>query len=123
MERFNQPEDKFKESMISIVLESWRFLKQAERLASKVTLSEKRRFESSYNWYIKRLESSLNNVGITIINVEGSKYNVGLAVTPLNLLEFQPEDTLYVEQMLEPILMENGTILHTGIVIVGRASL
>ncbi len=122
MERFNQPEDKFKESMISIVLESWRFLKQAERLASKVTLSEKRRFESSYNWYIKRLESSLNNVGITIINVEGSKYNVGLAVTPLNLLEFQPEDTLYVEQMLEPILMENGTILHTGIVIVGRAS-
>ena len=122
MERFNQPEDKFKESMISIVLESWRFLKQAERLASKVTLSEKRRFESSYNWYIKRLESSLNNVGIAIINVEGSKYNVGLAVTPLNLLEFQPEDTLYVEQMLEPILMENGTILHTGIVIVGRAS-
>ena len=122
MERFNQPEDKFKESMISIVLESWRFLKQAERLASKVTLSEKRRFESSYIWYIKRLESSLNNVGITIINVEGSKYNVGLAVTPLNLLEFQPEDTLYVEQMLEPILMENGTILHTGIVIVGRAS-
>jgi len=43
-----------------------------------------------------------------------------MAVTPLNIDEFDTEDTLYVKQMVEPIIMQGDTVYKTGTIILGR---
>lgn len=39
-----------------------------------------------------------------------------MAVTPLNIEEFEPDDVLVVEQMLEPIIMGEQGLIKTGTV-------
>lgn len=51
-----------------------------------------------------------------IVNVEGHVFDPGMAATPLNLEEFKPDDTLIVDQMLEPIIMGPDGVVRTGTV-------
>ena len=39
-----------------------------------------------------------------------------MAATPLNIEEFEPEDALIVDQMLEPIIMGPNGVIRTGTV-------
>jgi len=43
-----------------------------------------------------------------------------MAATPLNIEEFKPEDTLIVDQMLEPIVMGANGVIRTGTVMLKR---
>ena len=55
--------------------------------------------------------------GLKLVNVEGHPYDVGMAASALNLGDFGPDDVLFVEQMLEPIIMgptglrKQGTVM------------
>ena len=40
--------------------------------------------------------------------------------TPLNIEDFEPEDHLVVDQMLEPIIMEGTVLAKTGTVTLRR---
>ena len=55
-----------------------------------------------------------------IVDVEGQPYDVGMALSPLNIDDFEPEDLLYVEQMIEPIIMDETNVLKTGTAMLGR---
>ena len=55
-----------------------------------------------------------------IQNAEGQLYDPGMAITPLNIDEFDPDDPLYVEQMIEPIIMQGDTVCKIGTAILGR---
>ena len=57
---------------------------------------------------------------LKVINLEGQKYDIGMAVAPLNIDQFNENEVLVVEQMIEPIIMFGNSILKTGTVILGR---
>ena len=44
-----------------------------------------------------------------------------MAVTPLNIADFGPDDMLVVEQMMEPILMGPEGIVKSGTVLLKQA--
>ena len=58
--------------------------------------------------------------GLKIVNVDGQLYDPGMAVTPLNIEDFETDDILYVEQTMEPIIMQENAVVKTGTVILGR---
>ena len=45
-----------------------------------------------------------------------------MAVTPLNIEDFEPNTPLIVDQMMEPIIMGSDGIIKTGTVILKKAN-
>ena len=109
-----------KEVIINLAIESWRFAKVFERGITQLNATRAKRHTSQLQWFLKKTEESLEDIGLRIVNVEGQPYDPGMAVTPLNIEDFEPDDHLVVDQMLEPIIMGGGSLAQTGTVTLRR---
>ena len=116
----NSRENELKKAVIEMAVEAWRFRRVFEKAMSKLDAGESSRYIGQFNWFIKKVDEALKTAGMKIINVEGLPYDVGMALTPLNIDDFEPDDPLYVEQLIEPIIMDSESVLKTGTAILGR---
>ena len=109
-----------KEAIISLAIEAWRFAKVFERGITQLNAARAKRHTSQLQLFVKKTEESLEDVGLRIVNVEGQPYDPGMAATPLNIEDFESDDHLVVDQMLEPIIMDGGSLAQTGTVTLRR---
>jgi len=107
-------------SLIDMAVESWRFGRVFERVMMKLDAREQTRYQGQLRWFMKQIEESLTEAGLRIVNVEGHPFDPGVAATPLNIEEFEADDTLVVDQMLEPIIMGDDGVIRTGTVILRK---
>ena len=112
--------DRHKEAVINLAIESWRFAKVFERGIAQLSAARVKRHTSQLRLFLKKTEESLEEVGLRVVNVEGYPYDPGMAATPLNIEDFEPEDHLVVDKMLEPIIMEGTVLAKTGTVTLRR---
>lgn len=110
-------------SLIAIAVEGWRFAKVIARALNKMDAGEGARYISQHRYYLRRLEESLEQVGMRFVDVEGSEYDPGVAATALNIADFQPNDRLLVDQMVEPIIMGSNGLVRAGTVVLRKATL
>lgn len=103
-------------SLLEIAVESWRFSRVVDRLITKLDAGEQTRYRSQFRWFLKRLEQSLEAANLRIVNLEGQPFDPGLAATPVNIDEFDSNDKLAVDQMLEPTIMGPEGVIRTGTV-------
>ena len=103
-------------ALLTLAVESWRYGRDGKRLLTKLDESEQRRHQKQLRWFQKKIEDSLSEVRMRIVNIEGQAFDPGMAATPLNIEDFGSDDTLVVEQMLEPIVMGPGGVIRTGTV-------
>ena len=103
-------------SLLDVVVESWRFSRLFDRLLTKLDAGEQGRYRGQFRWFQRKLEESLADAEMRIVNVEGQPFDPGVAATPLNIEEFEPDDSLIVDQMLEPIIMGPDGVLRAGTV-------
>lgn len=107
--------------LVEIAVESWRFAKLFQRLLAKLDAGEGSRYVSQYRYYLKRLEESLGQAGLRLVDVEGTPFDAGIAATALNAGDFGPEDVLTVDQMVEPIIMGPEGLVRAGTVMLRKA--
>ena len=112
--------EEHKEAIINMAIESWRFARVFERVLTKLDAGEHKRYTSQLQWFRKKIEESLEQVGLRIVNVEGHPFDPGIAATPLNIEDFEPDDPLAVDRMLEPIIMGEEGLVKTGTVTLRR---
>lgn len=110
-----------RDSVLTMAVEAWRFGRVFERLLGRLDASETKRYRNQFNWFMKKVDESLTQTGLRIVNVEGQAFDPGLAATPLNIEEFEASDVLVVDQMLEPIIMGEEGIVRTGTVTLRKA--
>jgi hypothetical protein len=110
----------FEGPLIDVVIESWRFSRTFGRVLSKLDAGEAARYQSQLRFYLKRLDEALANAGLRIVNLEGQPYDTGMAATALNIADFAPEDVLFVEQMVEPVIMGEDGLRRTGTIMLKR---
>ena len=103
-------------SLLDIAVESWRFGRLFDRLLLGLDAREQGRYRGQFRWFRRKLEESLTDAGMRMVNIEGHRFDPGMAVTPLNIAEFSSEDHLVVDQMLEPIIMGPDGVVRTGTV-------
>ena len=125
MDTENDTEDPAKKDtlqnvVIAMAIESWRFARLFDRMASKVDAGEQNRYRGQYRWFIKKIEEALEETGLKLVNIEGHPFDPGLAATPLNIEEFDTDDSLFVDQMLEPIIMGGDGVVKTGTVLLRK---
>ncbi|KJS30240.1 MAG: hypothetical protein VR64_16060 [Desulfatitalea sp. BRH_c12] len=111
------------DAVISMAVESWRFGRVFDRLLTKLDAGENNRYKSQFRWFIKKVEEALEKAELRIVNVEGDPFDPGMAVTPLNIEEFDAKDALIVDQMLEPIIMGKEGLVKTGTVTLRKVGL
>ena len=108
------------EILLDVVVESWRFGRLFKGMLAKMDAGDQGKYKSQFRWYQKRLEDSLTEIGMQIVNVEGHVFDPGMAARPLNIDEFKPDDTLVVDQMLEPIVVGPDGIVRAGTITLMR---
>lgn len=123
MENQTDLNDSAIKSLINIAVESWRFSRLFSRLLTKLDAGETPRYTNQFRFYLKQLEENLEAAGLKMVNLEGLSFNPGMAATPLNIEDFEPEDSLIVEQMVEPVIMGSEGVVRTGTVMLRKADL
>ncbi len=108
-------------SLLDVAVESWRFTRLLDRLLLKLDAGEQSRYRGHFRWFHRKLGDSLRDAGMRIVNVEGHDFDPGVAATPLNIEEFDSDDALIVDQMLEPIIMGPDGVIRMGTVTLRRA--
>ena len=110
-------------SVINMAVESWRIGRVFDRMAMKLDAGEQARYKSQFRWFIKKVEEALEDAELRIVNVEGHPFDHGMAATPLNIEEFDANDALMVDQMIEPIIMGKEGLVKTGTVTLRKVEL
>ena len=110
------------QALLSLAVEGWKFSRSYLRLISQLDAGEMKRFNSQLRYFQKQLESNLNDVGYKLVNLEGQPFDPGMAATAINASDFSQEDKLIVDQMLEPVIMNNEGIIKMGTVILKQVS-
>ena len=112
--------DRIKNSVIEIAVEHYRFKNTFMKAISKLDFEEQSKYMSQFAWFSKKVTKAVEEAGLRIVSLEGQAYDPGMAVTPLNIDDFEVEDELKIVQMIEPIIMQEDTVLKTGTVLLGR---
>ena len=110
------------DALQEMAVESWRFVRLVEKLLTQLDAGERGRYQNQVRFFLRKLESNLESVGLRVVNVEGSPFDPGMAATPLNIEDFSDGDHLVVDQMIEPIIMGQDGLLHTGTVILRKVT-
>jgi hypothetical protein len=109
-------------SLIDIAIESWRFARLFSRLMSRLDAGESARYVNQLRYFQRKVEQSLDSVGLRLVNVEGEIFDPGMAASALNIGDFGPHDTLQVDQMVEPIIMGPSGLRKQGTVMLRRVA-
>ena len=110
--------EKLNQCIIAMAIESWRFSKVFLKIIEKIDVGERSRFISQQRYFLKKIEDSLSGSGYKLSNLEGQKFDPGIAAKAVNLDDFSPDEKLIVEQMIEPVILKlNGDIVKMGTII------
>jgi len=112
--------EQLERSMIDIAVESWRFSRLFARVVNKLDAGEASRYVNQLRYFQKKLEESLDATGLKLVNVEGQPFDPGMAASALNVGDFEPDDTLLVDQMVEPIIMGPSGLKKQGTVMLRK---
>jgi hypothetical protein len=107
-------------SLIDVAVDSWRFSRVFAKIVSKLDAGESNRYAGQLRYFLKKIEGHLDANGLKLVDIEGQPYDEGMAVSALNLGDFGPDDTLVVDQMLEPIIMGPDGMRKEGTVMVRK---
>jgi hypothetical protein len=114
-------QEEIERAVVDLAVESWRFQKLFSRALAKLDAGESLRFANQHRYFIDRIERCLASAGFKLVNVEGHAYDPGAAVTPLNIGDFDPDDELVIDQMIEPVVMSKSGLLRAGTVMLRKA--
>ena len=112
--------NKAADALLDLAVEGWRLARLFSRVLTKLDAGEGARYANQVRYFIKRVEESLEAAGLRLVNLEGQPYDTGLPATALNIEDFAPEDRLYVDQMLEPVIMGEQGIVKTGTIMLRK---
>ena len=121
-EQITAQEEALRNAIVTMAVESWRFGRVFDRLITKIDAGERERHENQLRWFFKKLEETLGLVEMKLVNIEGDRFDSGTAATPLNIEDFDAQDELMVEQMLEPIIMRKDSLIKMGTVMLRKVT-
>lgn len=106
--------------LVDMAVEGWRFSRLFARVVNKLDAGEAGRYVNQLRYFLKRVEENLDAAGFKLVNVEGQLFDPGMAASALNIADFDPDDSLLVDQMLEPIIMGSSGLKKQGTVMLRK---
>ena len=111
-----------RKALIDVSIEGWRFARIFGRLISKLDAGEAPRYANQARYFLKKIDDGLEGFGLRIVSLEGQPYDTGMAVSALNIADFGPDDVLFVEQMVEPVVMGPDGLVRGGTAMLAKVN-
>ncbi len=114
-----EPWHRAEESLIETTLEAFRLHRTFKQVLEKLEVKEAQRYSGRAEYVLSRIKRNLEDAGMSLHSVEeGERYDPGMAVTVLNIEEFDLDaDRLVIDQMLEPIILDPQGVRRVGTVL------
>lgn len=116
-------QDIFMSSVIELITESWRLYHYTDSLVRRISDArvQKRGLNQTVRFH-KHMKSAMDKLNLEIVDFTGQDYVTELPVHPINLDDFNGEDTLFVDVTLEPVIKKKNRadIIRPGVVVLGR---
>lgn len=113
--------EEHEDTILELTTEAWYLAKTFEHAILQLNIDQPRRYTSRIEWFLKKAEESLNDVGLRIVNVEGHAYDTGMAADPVDPPKnIGVNDSLEVTWMIEPIIMKGTDLIKRGKVYLRR---
>lgn len=93
--------------------EVWQLNRIVARTAARMNFVSAQPFVNGYRWFQRQAEEMLLQLGIQAIDFSGEPYSPGLPVNVLNAHECEG-DALHIAQMVEPVIMVQGSVWRMG---------
>jgi hypothetical protein len=119
-ENFNETE---LQGLLAMITESYRLREYTNDLVQRIYDPKiRKKGENQICRFDKFFFNGLQKMGIQLLDFTGTKYDTGMAATPINLDDFNEDEELFVEAMLEPTIKvaDSADILKKGIAVLGR---
>lgn len=110
--------EKMQLAIAEIAAESWRYGQALHKVLRKLDVMDAERFSRQYEYFASRVERAVATAGVTVLDLSRQPYSVGLPVQAMNLEEFDEDEALIITQTIEPVIMLDGRVLKTGMVMV-----
>jgi len=107
-------------SLVDIAVESWRFSRLFIRVLNKLDASDAGRYTNQLRYFQKKVQDGLEANGLRLVDIEGQQYDAGMPAAAVNIGDFDPDDVLLVDQMMEPIIMGPEGLRRQGTVTVRK---
>ncbi|MBR6707673.1 MAG: hypothetical protein IKI84_13515 [Clostridia bacterium] len=117
-ERENQ---KLRSALVEIAAEKWRFEHALKKALQKMDVMDAERFNGQFGYFSSRVAQAMAYAGMSCLDLSGQVYDVGMPVQGMNLDEFDEDEILIITRMVEPVILWNGRVIRTGMVLLGRA--
>ena len=104
------------DALVSLAKEAWRFGQYCSKSSLLSDPFEGERFGNHLAWFMRKVQDVVEEAGLRTLDLTGEEYDIGMAVTALNLEDFpdQPGARYRIAQMVEPIVMERGKLRSEG---------
>ena len=115
-------DDSTTKQIIDFVVEEYRFLKSYSSLLNKILPEERQKYKSTYDFHVKKIQEIMEECKLKIVELENKDFNDGLSITALNMEDFEKDDKLVIQQVIEPLIIStiDGTIMKSGTVILEK---
>jgi hypothetical protein len=107
-------------TIVGLVLEAYRLSSLVNTVLRHLDVTEAKKYVSRLAFSSQNIHAILEGSGLKIVPLEGVAFDEGLAVSAVNLSDFDSDDELVIERVLEPLIMGPLGIMHTGIVSLKR---
>lgn len=114
----SQEAEKMQLAIAEIAAEAWRYERALGKVLKKLDVMDAERFGRQYKYFAARVERAVATAGLSVLDLTGQSYSVGLPVQAMNLEEFDEDEDLIITQTIEPVIMMDGRVLKTGVVMV-----
>lgn len=105
------------DALTQVSLEMWKLLRAFERALIDLPEDKAAKRAAQHRYSKGRLESVLEGAGMKMLTFEGEKFSAHLPVSPVNSDDIEHPDEAVVESTLEPTIVGQHIVLHTGKVI------
>ncbi len=101
-------------ALTQISLEMWKLLRAFERALADLPDDKASKRAAQYRYSKGRLEAVLDGAGMRLLTFEGQNFSAHLPVSPMNADEIDNPDEAFVESTIEPTIVGQDLVLHTG---------
>jgi len=95
MDEKSEPDRSFP-VLVELAIEGWRFQKLFTKALAKLDPAEAARFVNQHRFFVRKIDDAVAAVGVRFVSIEGEPFDVGAAVTALNLADFGPGEQVVV---------------------------
>ena len=109
------------DNIIEFVIMLYKYRSMLITAMSKINVLEAQKIGRTLEFNDNKLKKLLEKERLVInYNFQGKDYDPGMACDVINIDEFNPGDELVITQVLEPVILKDGCVIHRAKIMVEK---